>query len=57
MKYEVRGDFSIYRDFDNLEDAEKAYNEMVRDGLKYVELMRVTEYATFEKYESLKIHW
>ena len=57
MKYEVRGNFSIYRDFDNLNDAEKAYNEMIRDGFKYVELTQVTEYATFEKFESLKIHW
>ncbi len=57
MKYEVRGNFSIYRDFDNLNDAEKAFNEMVRDGFKYVELTRVTEYATFEKFESIKIHW
>ena len=57
MKYEVRGNFSIYRDFENLKDAEKAFDEMVRDGFKYVELMRVTEYATFEKFESIKIHW
>ena len=57
MKYEVRGNFSIHRDFDNLNDAEKAFNEMVRDGFKYVELTRVTEYATFEKFESIKIHW
>ena len=57
MKYEVRGNFSIYRDFDNLDDAEKAYNEMIRDGFKYVELTQVTEYATIEKFESLKIHW
>ena len=57
MKYEVRGNFSIYRDFDNLDDAEKAFNEMVKDGFKYVELTQVTKYATFEKFESIKIHW
>jgi pentatricopeptide repeat protein len=57
MKYEVRGNFSIYRDFDNLDDAEKAFNEMVRDGFKYVELTQVIKYTTFGKFESIKIHW
>ena len=57
MKYEVRGNFSIFREFDNLEDAEKAFNEMVRDGFRYVELTQITEYASFESFQSIKIHW
>ena len=55
--YNVMANFKISRDFDNYEDAVKAFDEMVRDGCSYVELSRIIQYQNFDKYESIKIHW
>ena len=57
MDYCVMAGFSIMRDFEELADAERAFDEMVRDGYSYVELTKVTRFAGFDKYESIKIHW
>ena len=55
--YNVMANFHISLDFDNLSDAEKAFDKLVADGCHYVELTKVIEFVDFDKYESIKIHW
>lgn len=54
--YKITADFQIVRYAENLDAAEKIFNEMVRDGMNYVELSIVKDYRYYESH-SLKIHY
>ena len=54
--YKITADFQIVRYAKTLVDAECIYNEMIRDGMNYVELSFVKDFKHYESY-SLKIHY
>ena len=54
--YKITADFQIVRYAKTLVDAECIYNEMIRDGMNYVELSFVKDFKNYESY-SLKIHY
>lgn len=43
-------DFQIVRYADSLEEAERIYNEMIRDKMTYVELSLVVDFSYHEIY-------
>lgn len=53
--YKITANFQIIRYANSLADAERIYNEMIRDGMNYVELSFVKDYKNYESY-SLKIY-
>lgn len=54
--YKITANFQIVRYAETLADAERIYNEMIRDGMNYVELSFVKDFKHYESY-SLKIHY
>ena len=48
--YRVMADFQIVRYADSLEEAERIYNEMIRDKMTYVELSLVVDFSYHEIY-------
>lgn len=54
--YKITANFQIVRYAETLADAERIYNEMIRDGMNYVELSFVKDFKYYESY-SLKIHY
>lgn len=54
--YKITANFQIVRYAETLADAERIYNEMIRDGMNYVELSFVKDFKSYESY-SLKIHY
>ena len=54
--YKITANFQIVRYAETLTDAERIYNEMIRDGMNYVELSFVKDFKNYESY-SLKIHY
>lgn len=54
--YKITADFQIVRYAMNFKDAEKIYNEMIRDRMSHVELSLVKDYKHCETF-SLKTYY
>ena len=54
--YKITANFQIVRYAMTYKDAERIYNEMIRDRMTYVELALVKDYKNYESF-SLKIYY
>ena len=48
--YRVIADFQIVRYADTLEEAERIYDKMIRDGMTYVELSLIIDFSYHKTY-------
>ena len=57
MKYAVSALPNIERKFNDATAANKAFNEMIRDGFSYVELKEIVSESPNYYTKSIKIFW